>query len=382
MNKILLAIMAMMVIFSSCEKDELKRDVKNSQPETISSEEIAINVANLLKEKAVLNDVVANLKENENGGSLESILELTAPEKDGVKAKQTLTGIVERAKILNNRAEETGVVKCPELWMFKPEKSFKSTDVLVACVPEGDEDEWEKITAYDSEGNVVFLDPEVEPDVPVIVVELNGRESMRLTVGLMNKELRKYGLQTRRSEFYPPFKSAGGLETTKLKKVSLKKDKEPWIKGKAEIFAITSGLRGNENIKEPEIAIVEMPYIKNQNIEYYPNQIVLFWDDYDYAAANIQFYEHDSGYNYKELVSIIVGGVFEITGVITGEIWVSALGIVASAIIMAMPDQWFTDDDDYLDSFYTIEKNKTYINYYGAGNNAKVTLEPYFVPAN
>ena len=47
-----------------------------------------------------------------------------------------------------------------------------------------------------------------------------------------------------------------------------------------------------------------------------------------------------------------------------------------------MPSEWFTDDDDYVDSFYTIEKNKPYTNYYGAAGNAKVNLRPFTLLEN
>lgn len=125
-----------------------------------------------------------------------------------------------------------------------------------------------------------------------------------------------------------------------------------------------------------------MPYLDKDKNDYYPNQILLFWDDYAYQAANIQLYEQDSNYNYKELVKIIVDGVFEITGILTAEPWLVALGKIASAIVDVMPDAWYTDNDDYVDSFYTIEKNKSYSNYYGAAGNAKVSMAPFFVANN
>ena len=45
-----------------------------------------------------------------------------------------------------------------------------------------------------------------------------------------------------------------------------------------------------------------------------------------------------------------------------------------------MPDEWFSDDDDYVDVFYTLEKDKSYVNYMGASRNAKITLVPYVIP--
>ncbi len=297
-------------------------------------------------------------------------------------ALESLETIVGQSEEVNSKAEETGIVQIPELWLYKPDRDFNPDEVLISYAPEGDEKGWEKIKAFDLSGNIVYLDPIEKPDMPVIVVELNGMESLKLRVELMNKELRALGLQKRASLTNIQLKSANGLETTKIDQISLQDDKEPWIKGEAEIYAITSGIRGNENNKEAEIQIVAMPYLDYDNEEYYPNQIIFFWDDYAYKAANIQLYEQDSNYNYKDLVQIIAEGVFEITGILTGYTWVGALGKVASAIIEVMPDEWYTDDDDYVDSFYTIEKDQTYSNYSGAGANAKVSLSPYFVEDN
>ena len=386
-NKIFMAVIAMALLFASCEKEELSNQAEVPQPKTINSEEIAANVAQLLQEEAILNEMVAHFGENKHGGSLESILEMTAPQNEGVKAKKELTKIVEVSKALNAKAEKTGVVEIPELWFYTPEKAFKSTEILVACVPEGDEESWEKVTAYDLDGNVVYLDPKTEPSVPVIVVELDGMESLKLQVELMNKELQAAGLQKKGALLSASFKAAeGGLETTKIEKISLNDVQEPWVKGDAEVYAITSGLRGNVSSqtseKEAQIAIIALPYLDKSDNDYFPNQVILFWDDYDYKAANIHLYEKDSGYNYKELTAIIIDGVFQIVGTLTVEPWVSALGQVASAVVRAMPDEWYTDDDDYLDSFYTLEKDRAYTNYYGAARNARVTLKPYFIPEN
>ena len=115
---------------------------------------------------------------------------------------------------------------------------------------------------------------------------------------------------------------------------------------------------------------------------YYPNQILLFWDDYDFQAANIQLFEKDSDHNWQELTEAVVEGVIDLVGVFTGVPWLSLLSDIAGAILNALPENWYTNDDDYVDSFYTIEKGRTYNNHIGAARNARVDLKPYTLLAN
>lgn len=67
---------------------------------------------------------------------------------------------------------------------------------------------------------------------------------------------------------------------------------------------------------------------------------------------------------------------------ITGNPQYSWIVDVANAIIEVMPSSVFTDDDDYLDVFYTVEKNRAYTDYYGVSTNAKISLIPYRLPPN
>ena len=65
------------------------------------------------------------------------------------------------------------------------------------------------------------------------------------------------------------------IQTTQLKKIRLSDDQEPWISGKAEIYAIVTGV--NPSRDEPALDLVEMPYLDYDNKDYYPNQIVIHW---------------------------------------------------------------------------------------------------------
>ena len=44
--------------------------------------------------------------------------------------------------------------------------------------------------------------------------------------------------------------------------------------------------------------------------------------------------------------------------------------------VKALPDSWMTNNDDYLDTFYTLEQDQVYRQYPGAAGNAVIDLEP------
>ena len=251
----------------------------------------------------------------------------------------------------------------------------------VAYAPAGKKKEWKTVEAFDQEGHAYQLDARKAPAKPVLVVGLNGREAMRAGTAYVNQYLQDHGMQGKTPALStslsttPSFATATPtyIDTTKLDYVRLKNDQEPWISGSAEIYAIVSGVQPNQ--AKAGLTIVDMPYLDNDNTDYRPNQILVFWSEYRYAAANIQLFEHDDNTNYKDLAVALVDGVNAILGVFAPTY--AVIGQVAGAILKAMPANWFSNDDDYVDSFYTLEKGKTYTNYVGAGNNATVSLTPY-----
>lgn len=247
----------------------------------------------------------------------------------------------------------------------------------VAYSPAGKKKQWKTVEAFDRQGHIYQLDAHKAPAQPVLIVGLNGREAMRAGTAYLNKVLQEKGMQgkTPALSTAPSFASATPtyIDTTKLDYIRLKNDQEPWISGAAEMYAIVSGVQPNQ--AKAGLTIVDMPYLDYDNTDYRPNQILVFWSEYRYAAANIQLFEHDDNTNYKDLAIALVDGVNAILGVFAPTY--AVIGQVAGAILKAMPANWFSNDDDYVDSFYTLEKSKTYTNYLGAGNNATVTLSPY-----
>ena len=51
---------------------------------------------------------------------------------------------------------------------------------------------------------------------------------------------------------------------------------------------------------------------------------------------------------------------------------------LVDAILNAIPSSWYSNDDDYVDSWYTLARTDNGTRY-GARGNGWMTLEPYFV---
>jgi hypothetical protein len=172
------------------------------------------------------------------------------------------------------------------------------------------------------------------------------------------------------------------LEISVMQKVSLNDDQEPWISGNAEVYAVVNGVSAER--VEPILDIVDMPYLDEDGKTYYPNQIMVYWDRYRWAVADMIIMEHDDNTNYKDLALALLDAAGAILRAIPDPTvqGYSVIPPITSGIIKAMPDGWFSNDDDYVDVFYTILKDTTYTNRYGASGNAKMTLAPLNINAN
>ncbi|MGB3181594.1 MAG: DUF3103 family protein [Cyclobacteriaceae bacterium] len=369
-----LALGAMLVSFG-CQKEELITPQPSTESAMPGTEAMAVEVSALLDEENPRQNLLNILKEHPQGMKMTSLFEQSGLDND-------LNGRL-RSLLEQNTQVSGKQIRIPEMWLHEPEGLYNSDDLLIAFPPKGDEKDWVNVKAYTLDNKVVYLDAMETPDVPVLVVETYGYQAFEREVELMNQELQRQGLQSPGTTDYRKkneIAQSSGLETTKLTNIRLNDDQEPWVSGSAEIYAITSGIRNSSN--EAEVAVIPMYYLDKDGTTYYPNQIMLFWDDYAYQAANIQLYEKDGGHNYQDMVSILVSGIADIAGTLSGQYWVNALGKIASAIVEVVPSSFWTNDDDYVDSFYTIEKNRYYTNYYGAGANARVSLVPYVIAAN
>ncbi len=269
-----------------------------------------------------------------------------------------------------------------QIRLFQPDPlSATRTNIeqlLVTSEPSGDDKQWTVVEAHDSQGNLYRLDARRAPSFPVLVVGIDGKEDLRAGLATANAVLTSLGMQ----QISP---STGGehapvnvdrIDTARLERIVVKNDEEPWILGDAEVYAVVSGIQPTQ--AKPQIELVDMPYLNDSNAVYFPNQVMIYWNDFRYGAANLILYEHDDNTNYKDLAVALATGVQTILGIVKPEL--ASIGAVGSAIVRAMPSSWFTNSDDYLDAFYTLQANQSYIDYAGVSNNATMTLTPLRLP--
>ncbi|MUJ37149.1 DUF3103 domain-containing protein [Aliivibrio fischeri] len=257
---------------------------------------------------------------------------------------------------------------------------------LFAFEPEGAESEWQYIEAYDIDGNLHYLDVYDVPERPVLVVDTNNREELKAGLELMRDEFKALQSSEPSEKVKPaPYAMLRAaaepteINTTILKKIQLKDDHEPWISGKAEIYAIVSGVSPERD--EPTIDVIEMPYLDYAEQSYPANQIMIFWDRYRWGAADIILMEQDDKTDYKQLAQTILKAASDFLATIPDKEAQAYLIIpqMTSAIIALLPDDLFVNDDDFVDVFYTIMKDTEYTEHSGAGNNVTADFAPLII---
>ena len=260
---------------------------------------------------------------------------------------------------------------------------------LFAFEPSGDDSNWQYVEAYDVYGQVHELDVYQMPDVPVLVVDSNSAKELRAGLMAMRTEMNRLGqdsnLITNDSPKLPSKTKQGikrsaqlsdvePLNTTQLTKIRLSDDEEPWISGKAEVYAIITGV--DPSRVEPEIDLVDMPYLDYDGKDYYPSQTMIFWPRYRWGAVDMILMEQDDGTDYKELAKILVKAAEDILKMIPDP-EIQGYAIIAqitNRIIDVIPDGVLTNDDDF--SIYTIMQNTPYVERPGAGGNVVATFKP------
>lgn len=261
-----------------------------------------------------------------------------------------------------------------QLRLANPEQAAalqQGVEPLVAYVPSGDEKSWSAIEAFDSAGNPVYLDVDKAPARPVLVVEADPVKAKNAGLQVMRKAFAAADMQAAPQP--KASASTAPLKTSILKKIRVKDDQEPWLLGAAEVYAVVAGV--NPSRDEPVVDIVDMPYLDYDNTDYTPNQILVYWDRYRWGAVDIVMMEQDDNVNYKELADLLIEALklgFTAGGVPEGLPFLDLGG----RIVKALPDSWMTNDDDYLDTFYTLEQDQSYHQYPGAAGNAVIDLEP------
>lgn len=225
------------------------------------------------------------------------------------------------------------------------------------------------ITAYDSRGHSHTLDARTAPRHPVYVIDIDGSKALSAGLEVLDKELARQGLASPAAR---PSASASaataGFWTTKITQVRLSDDEEPWVKGDAEIYTLVTGFGQDGKVR---VDSVDMPYLDNDGTTYSPNQILVNWSLYKYNLADAVMMEDDGNTNYQDLAKAIAAVLLTVADQGT------YIPLV-NAVLDAIPDSWWTDDPDYVDSWYTLAQGDTGTRN-GARGNGWMTVQPYFV---
>ncbi|MCK8087007.1 DUF3103 domain-containing protein [Vibrio sp. 1CM8B] len=298
-----------------------------------------------------------------------------------------------KMKGINNFSDSVLEIRMADEAMIEAWKNGEKP--LFAFEPSGDDSNWQYIEAYDVYGQVHQLDVYQMPDVPVFVVDSNGAEELKAGLMAMQAEMQKLGTTTQinadaskssnkalkqtfatKANRSMTLSEPEPLNTTQLTKIRLAVDQEPWISGKAEIYAIVTGVDSSR--LEPQIDLVEMPYLDYDKQTYYPNQTVIFWPRYRWGAADMILMEHDDGTDYKALAKLLVQAAEEILKMIPDP-EVQGYAIIpqiTGKIIDVIPDGVLVNDDDFVDVYYTLMQNTPYVDRPGAGGNAVASFAP------
>jgi hypothetical protein len=218
------------------------------------------------------------------------------------------------------------------------------------------------VTAYDAAGEKVVLDARRVPNRPVFVVDVDTEKALPLGLEVIEETLARHGMAA------PRVAATSGYWATQVRAVRLSDDKEPWVKGGAEIFGITGGFGTDGKVK---VDTVTMPYLDHDGTTYYPNQLIVHFSAYKYDLADFVMMEDDGDTNYQALATALVNALLAI---VDGGAYVP----LVNAILEAIPASWWTDDPDYVDSWYTLSTQSAgRVN--GAAANGWMDLAPYWV---
>ncbi|NUZ12131.1 DUF3103 family protein [Pseudoalteromonas sp. McH1-7] len=246
---------------------------------------------------------------------------------------------------------------------------------LIAFAPKGDDKSWQYVEAFDQHGQLHLLDAHKMPERPVLIVELDAKKTKAEGLEVMKRVFAKQGMMMPSAEMQTNDEAAP-ISTSVLKKIRLNNDQEPWVSGAAEVYGIVTGV--NPSRDEPVLDIVDMPYLDHDGRDYTPNQIIIHWERYRWQAADLLLMEQDDNTNYQELATTFLDIVTQVMRAIPDPN-VQGYALIpqlTNQLIKAMPSHWFTNDDDYVDVYYTLFEGQRYNDHMGASGNAKITLEP------
>jgi hypothetical protein len=237
---------------------------------------------------------------------------------------------------------------------------------VVAAAPT--DDEAGALTGYEPSGRPVAIDTGRIPDRPVLLVEVDTARALVLGAEVVRQQLAGHRRLPAAHTASGARSASGGYWATRVNDVRLSDDEEPWFKGDAEIFGLVGGF-GLDGVATADV--VQMPYLNEDGTTYHPNQLLVHFRAYKYNLADVVLMEDDGDTNYRQLAQAIVTALLMIVDL-------GAYAPLVDALLAAIPDDWYSDDPDYVDSWYTLATTSSgRLN--GAAGNGWMQVSPYWV---
>jgi len=247
-----------------------------------------------------------------------------------------------------------------------------------------------QVVAFDAVGAEHRYDLEAVPTVPMLIIESDSSAAVHAGTTVMNEILRQGGMQSARIAGASSQQGVLGdgdgkdEQLTLLKRIYLTKDHEPDIQGDAEIFAIVSGV-GRDG--KPHLITKDMPWLDHDKRWYTPGMDLINWASYGTNYVNVQLFEEDGNTDFKALAEAVLKAVGDLSLLVAPEappaLIVTGVTKIANEILKAMPGAWFQNANDYVDSFYVIERGGNYGTeqepLVGARGEAQMVLVPHEV---
>jgi hypothetical protein len=247
-----------------------------------------------------------------------------------------------------------------------------------------------QVVAFDAVGAEHRYDLEAVPTVPMLIIESDSSAAVHAGTTVMNEILRQGGVQSARIAGASSQQGVlgdgdgKGEQLTLVKRIYLTKDHEPDIQGDAEIFAIVSGV-GRDG--KPLLITKDMPWLDHDKRWYTPGMDLINWTGYGTNYVNVQLFEEDGNTDFKALAEAVLKAVGDLSLLVAPEappaLIVTGVTKIANEILKAMPAAWFQNANDYVDSFYVIERGGNYGTeqepLVGARGEARMVLVPHEV---
>jgi Protein of unknown function (DUF3103) len=206
------------------------------------------------------------------------------------------------------------------------------TTPLFAATPRSDAAT--TLTAFDIHGKPQELGLSELPAQPIVLVELNLSGVLPAAAQAVESKLAADGVDAVAPK---PL----DRRVTRLEQIRVVDDKEPWIAGAAETYAVVIG-RGKTNTMR--VDFVDMSYLDRENTTFSPRQPIVNWRNYGWQRVDVVILEQDDSTDCDDLVGAIRSAVARHS---QQAEYVSTI----DDVLQALRNKSASVDDDYVDAF-------------------------------